>query len=586
MRRKKLFKLFYFFVINCFLLNVPSYSLTLDTQKAVDEQKILQQRDKIVEEKRLLMQKQEQIEKIRKSTMMHPEIKKESKEVSKETIFVKAILVEGVTAFSYKTIQSIISEYQNKELSRTDITNIHVKLQNLYMKKGYTLARIYIDLNELQNGVLKFIVLEGVINRICFADTRESSIPLWTAFPFLEHNVFNIRYIEQGLEQMNKLLSNDVTMSIKPAEKEGESIVEILNNKSKRTRFKFGIDNSGSKSTSEYRGTSGFEMDNLFRLNDSLSFNYTQGLTDNKAKGYYSKSYSAYMSMPFGYWTISGSYSRSLYLTTIQGLYQKYLSKGNSTNQSFGLDRMISRGQRYRFASGLNLNFKNTNSFFNDEKLDISSRKLVPLEIYLTHTVFLTRGSLFIKANYIQGLDSFGAKKDPIDLVKGDQKAQYHTWGMSGYIYERFNMPRTKFPLTYMMNFRGQYSKDDLFGSEQFGPSVRGFKDGGVSAETGYSVSDDIKIQCINLLPFFENKLLNEILKSCSIGTFYDVGVTYPATYGKNEVMSSWGITFSYSFDRYVSASCSLANAIDVPENIKTEKNEISFSVNATVPLF
>jgi hemolysin activation/secretion protein len=589
--RGLVFKIFYLFIINCFLFNVSSYALTTDTQRAVDEQKILQQRDKIAEEKRRLLQQQEEIEKIRQSKTFQPEIKKESKEIAEEKIFVKEIHVEGVTVFSPKKIQSIISEYTNKELSKIDISNLHVKLQNLYMKKGYIIARIYMDFKDLPNGILKFIILEGVIDKICFQDPKESAVPLWMAFPFLEHNVFNIRDIEQGLEQMNKLLSNDVTMNIKPAEKEGESIVEIMNKKGRRNTLNFGIDNSGSKATSEYRGSSGFQMDNLFRLNDSLNFNYTQGLSDSKAKGFYSKSYSGYMSVPFGYWTINGSYSQSLYLSTIQGLYQTVRSRGDSTNQSLGLDRMISRGQRYRFSSGANINLKNTNSFMkygsmNYEKLDVGSKKLVPLEIYLSHTVYLANGSLLVKANYVKGLDAFGAKKDPVSMQKGDPKAQYQTWGMSGYIFERFNLPRTTFPLTYMMNFRGQYSGDDLFGSEQFGPSVRGFKDGGVSGETGFSISDDIKIQCINILPFFDNKLLNEILKSCSIGTFYDVGIAYPATYGKNETMSSWGITCSGNFSKYISANISLANAIDVPENIKTEKNEISLSVNANIPLF
>jgi hemolysin activation/secretion protein len=562
------------------------YALTDDAKLALDEQRLMQQRNQIEEEKRRLLKKQEEIEKIRQTKIIQPEIKKE-KEIkpTKEKIFVKEINVSGVTIFSPRKIRSITSKYTNQELSKTDIGNLQIKLQNLYMQKGYIVARVYLDFKELPQGILKIVVLEGIISKIYFANPKESSFPLFTAFPFLQGNVLNIRDIEQGLEQMNRLQSNNATMKINPSEKEGETEIEIINKKSKTTRLSFGADNSGSKATSEYRANTGLQIDNLFRLNDNLNLNYSQGLEDEEIKGFYSKSYSGSISLPFGYWTVNGSYSQSLYLTTIQGLTGKVRSKGDSENKSFGLERLLFRGQKYKFSLGSAMNIKDTNSFLNDLKLEVGSRRLVPAEFYMTNTLYLPRGTLFVKANYNRGLDTLDAKKDVLDIAKGQPRAQYETFGISGYITERFYMPMTKFPLNYMMNFKSQYSWNDLFGSEQFSPSVRGFKDGGLSGESGYGSSNDIKTPFINILPFFESKFVNNILASCSLGLFYDIGSITPQTYGRTEIMSGWGATFSGNFGKYVSLSISLANTIDVPTNVKDENNVVSLSLNASIPI-
>ncbi|MCX5782115.1 MAG: ShlB/FhaC/HecB family hemolysin secretion/activation protein [Elusimicrobia bacterium] len=569
------------------LLSSNTYAMT-DAELAAEEQKYLQQIDQIAEEKRQLLKQMEEIEKVRKAgiSLPAPEIKKEIVPV-KETIYVKEIIVEGVSVFSVRKIRSIVSKYSNRELSKIDIGNIQTKLQNLYMNKGYTAARVYIDINTLPQGILKFVVLEGVIEKIRFSD-KQDPLPIFMAFPFLEGNVFNIRNIEQGLEQMNKIKSNDVVMNIVPGEKEGETIVELKNKPSRRTRLNIGVDNAGSETTKEYRNTTGLEIDNFFRLNDNLTLNYVRGLND-KEDEFYSNTYSAIMSIPFGYWTFSANYSKSFYLTTVPGLFGNIQSKADSYTQGLSVDKMLFRGQRYRFSSGVKISRKEVNSFLIQgiisQKLP-SSMQIAPAELYIMDTHYLENGSLMIRLNYIRGLDAFGAQKDPQDIKIGDPKAQYEALGALGYFYSIFNVPGVNFPLTYMANFRAQYSWYDLLGSEQFGTSVRGFKDGGVSGESGFSISNDITTPLENCFSFFDDKNVTKALKYFSIGVFYDVGMIRPNTYGSVQTMSSWGPTISGNYLKYINFNLSLANIIAVPDYFYGEKSSVSFSVNTNIPLF
>lgn len=592
MKQRFQYSIFLIF-LSLFLFSKYIYAATSDEKQGLDYQRVLQQKNQIDEEKRRLLRQQEEIEKIRQSKIFEPKIKKEKEvKVVKETIYVKEIKVEGVSVFSPHKIRAITSQYINKELSKIEISNLQIKLQNLYMNKGYTLARVYIDVNQLPEGILKFYIFEGVIEKICFENPKKNNYSIFMAFPFLESNPFNIRHIEQGLEQMNRLQSNDAVMNIKPSSKEGETVVEIANNKSKRSRLNIGVDNAGSKLTGEYRAITGLQMDNLFNLNDNFNINYTRDLDYTDDENMFSKSLSFDLSIPFGYWTINSSYSESRYLINPQTLFQSMHSEGNSNSKSVGIERMLMRGQKYRFSSGVNLINKYSESKTFNISTFVSRTRLVPGEIYLTQTRYLQNGSLFVRVNYVRGLDILDAIKDSQDIKEDQAKAQYETFGLSGYITEKFNMPTTNLPMTYMMNFRSQYSQDTLYGSEQFGPSVRGFKDGGVSAERGFSISNDMKTQVINVLPFFENKLVNKILSNCFLGVFYDFGMIKHAisstTYKEIDSLSGWGISLSGNFGKYLSFNISMANTIDLPsdESVKDESNVVTCSLNANMPLF
>ncbi len=578
---KKLFLLNLIFLFFCGYL----WSTTYDEKKALDEQRQSQQRIQLEEERRSLLQRQKEIEKIRELKKKEALPKELIENIDENTLYVEQIKIEGATLLSKKQIEDINSKYSRKNFSKTDIGNLQTELQNLYISQGYIAARVYMDFNELETGILKFVVCEGIIERIYFKDDK--ACKLFTAFPFFKDRIFNLRDIEQGLEQMNRLASNYATMDIKPGDSEGKTIVGINNQKSKRFRLNLGVDNYGQKSISEDRASTGLDIDNLFFLNDNLYLNYTQGLNYKDKSAFDSKNYSGNFSLPFGYWLVSANYYNSVYKTTIEGLTGKIQSSGNTTNQTFGIERIFLRGQTYRINSGASFTQKDTESFLNGTKLEVGSRRLVPAEIFVNNSMYLKNGSVSLKLNYTKVLNTSGAKKDVDDIAKGEPRAQYEVFGGNGYIYEKLKFPFLNKPITHQTNLRFQYSEDDLFGSEQFSPSVRGFKDVSISGESGFSVGNDFKTQLTNILPGFNSEKINRILAGCLIGLFYDIGSVKPRTYGKSDLISGWGFTFNYNFLGYVTLSIVYGLKIDnARDAIKEDKSVITASLNTTIALF
>lgn len=94
--------------------------------------------------------------------------------------------------------------------------------------------------------MLTVSVSEGRIESI--TQNGEQTPALKMAFPGLVGDVLNLRDIEQGMEQLNRLPSQQVTIDIQPGEQPGFSKVVLLRGATRvPVSFSFGADNSGQK---------------------------------------------------------------------------------------------------------------------------------------------------------------------------------------------------------------------------------------------------------------------------------------------------------------------------------------------------
>ncbi len=139
------------------------------------------------------------------------------------------------------------------------------------------MSRVYLTPNQnLKIGILEFEIKEGEIEEIRINGNKKLSdrTRILTAFPY-DKESFNLRDVEQGLDQINRLQSSSATMKILPGSEGGKSIVEIVNDEKRTTNAKIGYDNLGRKSTGERRRVLTLQQDNLLMLNDNLYINYT-----------------------------------------------------------------------------------------------------------------------------------------------------------------------------------------------------------------------------------------------------------------------------------------------------------------------
>jgi hemolysin activation/secretion protein len=517
----------------CFMfLNFKIYALTDVERTALENQQIITMKNQLEEERKQMQRKQKEIEKEMKrleDEKLKEQQRTEDEKNTKYKIFVKKIIFSGNTKIKSKKIQKIIRTFENKELSKNDLKELQNKITSLYFDKGYVSSNPAIDFSEIDNEILMINIVEGKIDNFEFDSQKKNNkkSELFMAFPLLKNEILNIRDIEQGLEQINRLKSNNATMNILPSEKEGKLIVSIINNQSKKNEIFLGLNNNGTEDN-RYKATTGLDFDNIFHLNDNICFDYSRGYKDNE--DFYNRNYSASLGIPFGYWNIDASYNNSTYLITKSNVK----SNGETFNTKITIKRMLFRNKIYKLNSGTSLEQKNTKNYMNNEKLYYGSRILTPMELFLENTFYLNKGAMFFRFSYYEGLDFWDAQKDDEYVKPQDPLAQYKKIGLSGYCNKNFSF------LNYMLSFRGQYSYDNLFGSEQFSPNVRSFKDGCPSSDSGFNLNNEFKVKIINIMPFFKNNILNYILYNTNLGIFYDYGKIYAKSVDPTEEMSGY----------------------------------------------
>ena len=101
-----------------------------------------------------------------------------------------------------KKIDKIINEYKD-----TDIN----------MKKGYITTRVYLepDQNIQSSGEVKLVVLEGKIEEVVLdKDTAKDKRKIFFAFTNENGKVLNISHIDNGIDNLNRVESNNSKINI------------------------------------------------------------------------------------------------------------------------------------------------------------------------------------------------------------------------------------------------------------------------------------------------------------------------------------------------------------------------------------
>lgn len=410
-------------------------------------------------------------------------------------IAVSQIAVDGAAVISQQRISKITRPYENTCIDAHRIEEIMGKLTALYLSKGYAAARFYLPEQDLKTGVLKLRVEEGKLSQLQLTERAKGTLSLKTAIIGAKGEVLNLRDLEQALDQINRLQSNNAAMNIYPGERQGESIVIFDNQPSKRWNGYFSYDNKGQDATGRNQVALGLGLDNPFGLNDLLNISYNRSLPF-KPNREDSFSGSLFYTVPLGYQTLSLSASRSEYDSTLRTAFNQLHSSGETNTYTGRLDSLMYRGLNSQLRANIGLTHKDTAAFLEDIKLEVSSRKLSVLDAGLSYSDLLLAGVVNVNAGYSRGLKAFNALEDASGLPAEMPKAQFEklTYGLS--YFKPFQAWGQNF--SFSSNFSGQYALDALYGSEQYSIgslySVRGFNQSTLSGDNGYSFKNDLNL--------------------------------------------------------------------------------------------
>jgi len=564
-------------------------ALTPEQQSTINQinDKLQRDNERLFEEERRKIEEKELLKPAPKIEIIQPEAKTNLDDTKCFTI--NKIKLTGSESLLNKERNNIIDGYINQCLSLLDIEELRVKINNFYIEKGYIMSRVYLTPNQnIKDGILEFQILEGEIEEIKINNNQKLSdrTRILSAFPY-DKQSFNLRDIEQGLDQINRLQSSNATMRILPGSEAGKSIIEITNQQQRTFNANIGYDNLGQKATGERRRVITIQQDNLLMLNDNLYINYTHDQEENDHIKHNNNLYVNF-SIPYGYWLYQVSATDSQYLNTVQLTNSTLKSSGNTKSYSFEASRVIQRDKTTNTSLSGNITTRDTVAYADGSKLENNSRKLSVLDLGLKHRANLNNSNLSFGIDYVRGLTSFGALRDPENLEDDDPKAQFEMLKFNAALYSRFKLLQQDF--NFSSNIFGQISKDALYPSEQVNIgdfySVRGFKNNSISSDNGGYIRNEISMR----IPKISEKFyIDKILNGLNLFVGYDYGVVRSAgesdasLNGKDRAYLSGFSTGIKYYNKYLDFNITYSEAINSPSFVEEENKELYFNFTFSI---
>ncbi|WP_229921274.1 ShlB/FhaC/HecB family hemolysin secretion/activation protein [Rahnella victoriana] len=431
------------------------------------------------EQQDILRQSQQQRDDLQRSFSPIPVDDSHSEKDNGPCFNIHKIYINNATLLSDKKQHEITQYHLNQCVGMNSIAEITRQISDWYIHQGYITSRAFISEQDLSQGELHISVLEGRLEKITLEGGSSSQLTM--AFPGLEGGILNLRDIEQGMEQINRLRSNPVQIDILPGKKSGYSIVNLTATPESPLSASLSFDNSGQKSTGTGQLSGSLTAGNVLGMADKWFV--SGGRSSDGATSHDAQNVQAGLSIPYGYNLVDYSYSWSNYLSTIDNNGFGWASTGDSVTHRLTASRVLFRNGDIKTGASVGLTHQISNNYLNDVLLDSSSRKLSSLLFGLNHTQKIFGGVATLNPTFSHGVSWLGAEDDS---GKHDDmpKAGFKKWNLNG----SFQLPVAN-NLGWLTSFYGQWSPDRLYGSERLTlggeSSVRGFKEQYLSGDKG-----------------------------------------------------------------------------------------------------
>lgn len=377
------------------------------------------------------------------------------------------------------------NKYLNKRMDEKSISSLIDELSNKLKDEGYITAKLKLLKGNINSGDLYFEIESGKIGKIYFSDNKIPNRKIKTAFNIKEGSEFNIKDLDQGIENLN-IGNKEYKLEI--VDSNNENVKDVIIHADKKDYPKFvnlSLDNSPAKLFHSKLEVS-TEKYNLLNLNDTLKISANTRLNFNIFRDFDSK-------INFTY-TIPYAYSKYKYALSLgSSINKKVGNTGNdittkklNVNQKFEYSRIIFKDKFQQTQFNTSLNIDKNNTWINGVKIDVQSLWDIYSNQSLGYNRKIENGSYGLKINQEIGFTnpyikySFDLNYDKFYLLKNNNSLNYSLRGSSTFVYSA----------------NGVLEKNKAsIGDES---TVRGFKKISITGERGAYLNNTLRYRMKN----------------------------------------------------------------------------------------
>lgn len=489
---------------------------------------------------------------------------------------IKDIELKGADSLPGGDRERLLKPYVGQCLGVSQLNELLKTITDYYIDKGLVTSRAYLPQQDLSKGHLQVLVVEGKLEGLKGADNSKlSDRELAMVFPGKSGELLNLREVEQAIDQLSRLPSNQAQMELTPGDAVGASSVVVKNNPQKPWRASLSRNNDGQKSTGEQQWGTGFEWDSPLGLADQLILRGGHDAISDHQKT--SKNAMLYYNVPWGWWNFSYSYNQSDYRTLGYANGFPFAYTGDSQNHQLRAERVIHRDALSKTSINVGLSHLRTNNYIEDSRLGPSSNRLSELQLGINHGRRIGSAFVNVDIGMQNGTGAFDAQGNH-NPGPGVPDARYRKYTATVSYLQPFKVWGESFSFTSLAT--GQRSEDVLFSPQRMSlggsSSIRGYKDQQLSGDSGGYWRNDLSWSRPVTLDW-----LRPVFGEYGAKVGYDQGVIRHGRYN-DEVhgrVSSNSLEL-FARGKYLSTSVTFAHSLERPAALLEREAPIYFRMD------
>jgi len=552
-------------LLTCFALNSAAAAPTPGDQDLI--------RDR---QNRLLEEQQRRLEELKDLPGKEAKPVAPAAPVDTRCFPIKDIEIKGADSLPAADRERLLKPYIGQCLGVPQLNELLKAITDYYIDKGLVTSRAYLPQQDLSKGHLQVLVVEGKLEGLKGADNSKlSDRELAMAFPGKNGDLLNLREIEQAIDQLNRLPSNQAQMELAPGDAVGGSSVLVKNNPQKPWRASLSRNNDGQKSTGEQQWGTGFEWDSPLGLADQLILRGGHDAISDHQKT--SKNAMLYYNVPWGWWNFSYSYNQSDYRSVAQGNGFDFKQTGDSENHQLRAERVIHRDALSKTSINVGLSHLRTNNYIEDSRLKESSNRLSELQLGINHGRRIGSAFVNLDVGMQNGTGAFDAQGNH-NPGPGVPDARYRKYTATVSYLQPFKVWGESFSFTSLAT--GQRSEDVLFSPQRMSlggsSSIRGYKDQQLSGDSGGYWRNDLRWSRPVTLDW-----LRPVFGEYGASVGYDQGVIRNGRYnGEVHGRVSSNSLELFARGKYLSTSVTFAHSLERPAALLEREAPIYFRMD------
>lgn len=259
------------------------------------------------------------------------------------TVVAQRFVIEGNSVYADAVLQPLIADSLGKPLTLAELYQLADVLTQYYQSHGYLVARATIPEQQLDQGTVKFQIVEGRVGKLHVeGNTRvRSATVLKQASDLKPGQVFQDDTLNRSILLVNDLAGVQAQAVLEPGEEFGTADVQYKVQDGPAYTGQVSVDNYGTASVGRRRLNASVSFPDLSGFGDTLGAYLTH--SEHNLLNFGGLSYSLPVGAPGG--SLSANYNQSEYRVLAGPPLDKLGLSGNSKNASIGYQYPWIRGR-------------------------------------------------------------------------------------------------------------------------------------------------------------------------------------------------------------------------------------------------